>query len=130
VILSWHLALRARCSWGSTVNFRFALPEGIGERGTEADYCKESLFKGPPLQLVLCVYEKRAILADLLMGECEINLDQREGEVVEGFFPLENEKEGVVWFVRVRMRLTFDLMKICDLRDRETRLHLKKYVAR
>ena len=114
-------------SWGSSCSFRFALPEGIGARGTDPDYCKDSLFRGPPLQLVLGVYEKRAILADLLMGECSIELNMKEGEAVEGFFPLENEKEGVVWFVRCRVSLNFELMKICDLEDKETRLHLRQY---
>ena len=94
--------------WGSSANFRFPLPEGVsGSTLKSFSSSRDKLFKGPPTVLCMNVYEKRRIIGDCLLGNLEIDLEGVGGN-------WENweavGKEG--WFVRVRIGVRFEIMRI------------------
>ena len=104
----------APASWGTLVRLRFPLPEDVDCNGVSYDGNRELLFKGAPSVLQLSVYEKK-FMKDVPLGGADVRLDAltNDGQLEE-WVPLKSEKDGVVWFARIRMTLRFELMCLVD----------------
>ncbi|KAL3804783.1 hypothetical protein ACHAWO_005312 [Cyclotella atomus] len=100
----------APASWGSTIRFRFPLPEDVDCEGKSFDVDRESLFKGPPTTLQVTVYEKK-FMSDVELGGADVSLDSLgTGGQIEEWVPLRVGKDGITWFARMRISLRFELM--------------------
>lgn len=77
----------------------------------------------PPTTIGLASYEKRSYMGDLLIGNGDLQLNDLvpgDSGAIEDWIPLTSEKEGVTWFVRVRVTLRFEIMKIVAKEERES----------
>jgi hypothetical protein len=100
--------------WNGCAHFRFPLPPGANTNLASYDAHRERLFKGPPTMVKIGVYEKRMVLlGDLLIGNGEADLKKLVGPggVGEDWIPLIKEGGGG-WFVRMRVNVRFELMKL------------------
>jgi len=105
----------APASWGSLVRFRFPLPEDVHCDGLSFDRDREALFKGPPCELQVSVYEKK-FMSDIFLGGADVKLDAlASGGQLEEWVPLRAAgSDGITWFARIRLTLRFELMCLAD----------------